>query len=154
MNYQTGRLSMWEAKGSGAQKFYSSRVWSGKSCSEYISSVMTRFWNVMLTFEETCTAILWLVEGQPSSLDFQNASIKRSRVWLHQVWRLRLLLLLKESSLFGWEVLFSPLLPVSRRCGSQKMSIMKLESQSFIGNVSDSKSQINSSKLIFVLLYF
>merc|ERR1712154_252046 len=82
----------------------------------------------------TCTPTLSCLEVPPCTLVLLTECKKKSLPWLHPPSKSRLLLLQKENTLYGLEVPFWLLSPLSSRCGSQNKNMTNVVHPLFTEN--------------------
>lgn len=132
-----GKRSPLGVKCSDAQKPFSSLWWLENKCLVSTKLSINPLWSQMLisekTFSLTSFSVVELPCSQESLKDWQN----KLPACLQNQWRLKFWLPQKENSLFGLVDLFSVLFQLSKICGSQKLSIKKVEPKLFTENVFD-----------------
>ena len=96
----------------------------------------TPSWNAMLTSGRTCTPTPFCPEEPPCTPELLTACKRKSLLWLHLPWKLRLLLLQKGNTLSGSEVPSWLRYPPSNRCGFPNRNMTSPVLPSFTGSAS------------------
>ena len=117
MNCPMVRLSPSVTRGSGAQRPSSNpHSWEWNHAVS-MKPLTTPSWNAMLTSGRTCTPTPFCPAEPPCTPELLTACKRKSLLWLHLPWKLRLLLLQKGNTLSGSEVPSWLRYPPSNRCG-------------------------------------
>ena len=136
MNCPTVRLSPSVTRGSGAQRPSSNpHSWEWNHAVS-MKPPTTPSWNAMLTSGRTCMPTQFCPEEPPCTPELLTACKRKSLLWLHLPWKLRLLLLQKGNTLSGSEVPSWLRYPPSNRCGFPNRNMTSPVLLSFIGSAS------------------
>ena len=136
MNCPTVRLSPLVTRGSGAQRPSSNpHSWEWNHAVS-MKPPTTPSWNAMLTSGRTCTPTPFCPEEPPCTPELLTACKRKSLLWLHLPWKLRLLLLQKGNTLSGSEVPSWLRYPPSNRCGFPNRNMTSPVLLSFTGSAS------------------
>ena len=124
-NFRMDRSSISEMSVSGHRKRCSSRASLEWNAAEYMNSITTASWNVILTFVGISSRIPFCPAVPLCSRVFPIVFRKRSLNWPPLKWRLKSCPHQRENTQFGSEGPFYHPWPLSNRCGSPRLSMTR-----------------------------